>query len=134
TADRKHPGIQGPRHWLRSAPDGARIGFLMMDEAGIVQVWTISPKGGTERPLTRAASGIGSAFTWSPDGSWIAAVVDRQVSRIDADTGRITPLSGPSTETDTIRPEACVVSPDGTQVAFVRHRGGANQICVTSAR
>ena len=43
TADRRHPGIQGPRHWLRSSPDGSRIGFLMKDDRGIVQLWTISP-------------------------------------------------------------------------------------------
>src|SRR5262249_23226548 len=31
TADRLFPGLQGPRHWLRSAPDGSRIAFLMKD-------------------------------------------------------------------------------------------------------
>ncbi|MBO0697214.1 MAG: DUF3748 domain-containing protein, partial [Zavarzinella sp.] len=45
TADRKHPGLQGPRHWLRSAPDGSRIAFLMRDDAGIVQLWTVPPAG-----------------------------------------------------------------------------------------
>ena len=29
TANRRHPGLQGPRHWLRSSPDGAKIAFLM---------------------------------------------------------------------------------------------------------
>ena len=29
TAERKFPGIQGPRHWLRSSPDGSRIAFFM---------------------------------------------------------------------------------------------------------
>ena len=29
TAGRRHPGLQGPRHWLRSSPDGAKIAFLM---------------------------------------------------------------------------------------------------------
>jgi hypothetical protein len=37
TAQRKFPGIQGPRHWLRSSPDGSRIAFLMKDDAGVVQ-------------------------------------------------------------------------------------------------
>src|SRR5207302_6520048 len=46
TTDRKHPGLQGPRHWLRSSPDGSRIAFLMRDDDGIVQLWTVSPNGG----------------------------------------------------------------------------------------
>ena len=46
TADRKFPGLQGPRHWLRSSPDGSRIAFLMKDDAGVVQLWTVSPNGG----------------------------------------------------------------------------------------
>jgi hypothetical protein len=29
TAGRKYPGISGPRHWLRSSPDGSQIAFLM---------------------------------------------------------------------------------------------------------
>ncbi|MEI7782447.1 MAG: DUF3748 domain-containing protein, partial [Planctomycetota bacterium] len=34
TAGRRHPGIQGPRHWLRSSADGERIAFLMRDDDG----------------------------------------------------------------------------------------------------
>ncbi len=34
TADRQYPGVQGPRHWMRSKPDGSLIFFMMMD-AGI---------------------------------------------------------------------------------------------------
>jgi len=52
TAERKHPGLQGPRHWLRSSPDGERIAFLMKDEAGVVQFWTVSPNGGPPRQVT----------------------------------------------------------------------------------
>jgi Tol biopolymer transport system component len=133
TGNRKYPGIQGPRHWLRSSPDGSRIGFLMKDDTGTVQFWMISPDGGSPQQLTRARVGIGSAFTWSPDGNWIAAVVDESASRIDAKTGAATPLSPPSTPDDAIRPEACVVSPNGKQIAYVRRRDETNQICITSA-
>jgi hypothetical protein len=34
TATCSHPGIDGPRHWLRSSPDGSRIAFLMRDDVG----------------------------------------------------------------------------------------------------
>ena len=53
TADRPFPGIQGPRHWLRSSPDGRRIAFLMKDEDGLVQLWTVSPNGGAPAQVTR---------------------------------------------------------------------------------
>ena len=52
TADRRYPGIQGPRHWLRSSPDGSRIAFLMRDDRGIVQLWTVSPNGGEPVQVT----------------------------------------------------------------------------------
>lgn len=68
TADRRHPGLQGPRHWLRSSPDGTRIGCLMRDDAGVVQFFTVDPAGGPPRQVTRDAHGIASSFTWDPDG------------------------------------------------------------------
>ena len=76
TAGRRYPGIQGPRHWLRSSPDGSRIAFLMKDDAGIVQLLTVSPSGGEPRQLTHAPWSIASCFTWSSDGRRIACVVD----------------------------------------------------------
>jgi len=134
TTNRKYPGLQGPRHWLRSSPDGARIAFLAKDDAGVVQLWTISPLGGSPQQLTRNTHDIASAFTWSPDGQWIAHLMDGSVCVTDARTGateRCTESMGLS-----VRPEACVFSPDGRSIAFVRRmREGtveANQIWVVN--
>ena len=132
TEDRKYPGLQGPRHWLRSSPDGNRIGCLMKDDGGIVQFWTVSPDGGEPKQLTNARLGIGSAFTWSPCGTWIAAVVDNCIAKIDSAMGAITTLSPPSTWEDGILPEACVISPNGKQIAYVR-RKNFNRICIIAA-
>ncbi len=136
TAGQKFPGLQGPRHWLRSAPDGSRITFLMKDEAGIVQLWTVPPHGGPPRPLTRNARPVASAFTWSPDGRWIAHVMDNSVCVTDAATGVTTRLTPRSDDARAPRPEACVFSPDGRSIAFVRRvpspDAPANQICVVS--
>jgi hypothetical protein len=55
TTERKFPGLQGPRHWLRSSPDGSRIAFLMKDESGVAQIWTFSPSRETLRVPRRAA-------------------------------------------------------------------------------
>jgi hypothetical protein len=135
TADRRFPGLQGPRHWLRSAPDGSRIAFCTKDDAGIAQLWTVSPNGDLPAQLTHNPWPIASAFTWSPDGAFIAHVMDNSVFATDAVSGqsvrltlRVADDEGPP------RPEACVISPDGTQVAFVRNVGDAtrrfNQIFV----
>lgn len=136
TAGRKFPGIQGPRHWLRSSPDGSRIAFLMRDDAGVAQLWTASPNGGPERQLTRNPWGIASAFTWSPDGRWIAHAADGSICVTDAQTGRTHRLTPRSEAALVPRPEACVFSPDGRQIAYVRRvrqaEGEFNQIFVAT--
>jgi hypothetical protein len=136
TADRPFPGIQGPRHWLRGAPDGSRIAFLMKDDAGVVQLWTVSPAGGPPTQVTRNGSPIASAFTWSPDGRRIAHVMDASICVTDAATGSTRRLTGPSDPPP--RPEACVFSPDGRSIAFLRRirngDGEWNQIFVVGVQ
>jgi hypothetical protein len=136
TAARKHPGIQGPRHWLRSAPDGSRIAFLMRDDDGVAQLWTVSPNGGSPTPLTHNRWPIASAFSWSPEGRLIAHVMDGCVCVTDATTGETTRLTPRGSETNALRPEACVFSPDGRKIACVRSiradGGVSNQICVVA--
>jgi hypothetical protein len=120
TLDRKHPGLQKPRHWTRSSPDGSKIAFLLKDDAGIVQVFAISPNGGHPEQVTHNPWSIASAFTWSPDGKQIACVIDNSVCVTDVATGdtrRVTPRSA---DLDAPRPEACVFSPDGRSIAYVR--------------
>lgn len=126
TDARRFPGLAPvPRHWLRSSPDGAAIAFLMKDDAGVVQLWTVSPKGGEPRQITRNPADIASAFTWHPDGLHIAHVMDGSVCLTRVDTGetrRLTPR--PSDATDFPRPFACVISPDGRRVAYTRSVAG----------
>lgn len=121
TAARKYPGLQGPRHWLRSSPDGSKIAFLMKDDSGTAQLWTISPNGGAPSQLTRNLWPIASTLSWSPDGNYIAHVMDNSVcitSTVSGITKRLTPRSP---DADAPRPEACVFSPDGKHIAFVRN-------------
>lgn len=129
SAGRKYPGLQGPRHWLRSSPDGARIAFLMKDDAGIVQLWTVSPNGGTPAQLTRNEYPIASAITWSPDGQHIAHVMDNSVCVTDANTGATMRLTPRNDDASAPRPEACVFSPDGRKIAFVRRLPSPIQEC-----
>jgi Tol biopolymer transport system component len=120
TADRPFRGVAlAPRHWVRASPDGRQLAFLMKDDAGVVQLWTIAPAGGKPRQLSRGSSGITSSFTWSPDGRSIAHTMDGSVCITEAETGttrRLTPRqpeSGPEAL-------ACVFSPDGRMIAFTR--------------
>lgn len=138
TEGRKYPGIQGPRHWLRSSADGTRIAFLMKDDAGVAQFWTIPPNGGPPAQLTRNPWPIASAFTWSPDGRLIAHVMDNSVCVTDAATGATTRLTPRVDDVTAPRPEACVFSPDGTKVAFVRRLPSpdapANQVFIVNVK
>jgi len=121
-------GIHGPRHWLRSSPDGSRIAFLRKDSRGVVQLFTVSPNGGESVQVTDSEHAVASAFTWHPDGKRIALIMDHSVCLVDATTGvtrRVTPRTD-----DAPLPEACVISPDGARIAFTRHRDGQNRLCV----
>lgn len=137
TTHRKYPGLNGPRHWLHSSRNGEHIAFLMKDDNGIVQLWTISPNGGPPVQLTHNEWPIASAFSWHPDGRSIAHVMDNSVCLTDLDTGRTRRLTPRSSDALAPRPEACVVSPDGKRIAFVRtvpvaQEGGFNQIFVVN--
>jgi len=138
TTDRRFAGIQGSRHWLRSSPDGSQIAFLMKDDGGVVQLWTISPNGGPVRQVTKNPWSVASAFTWSPDGRWIAHIMDNSVCVTEVASGQTRRVTPPAEDAFAPRPEACVFSPSGTMVAFVRRvpspRQPANQICVVGLR
>ena len=127
TTGRRFPGIAGPRHWLRSSPDGSQIALLMRDDAGVVQIFTVSPTArpagdgnATLRQITHDQFPITSAFSWSPCGCWIAYVADGSVFRVVVDTGRSVRLTVRRPAGTGPRPEACVHSPDGRWVAFMR--------------
>jgi hypothetical protein len=136
TANRKHPGVQGPRHWLRSSPDGRQIAFLMKDDDGVVQLWSINPAGGEPRQISRNPWPITSAFTWSPDGRYLAHAGDGSVFLTEAATGKSHRLTPTRPGTEAPRAEACVFAPDGRKIALVRRVAEAgvesNQICVVT--
>lgn len=137
TEERAFPGIAAlPRHWLKCSPDGSQIGFLMKDERGVVQFWTVSPEGGQPRQVTRNSASIASAFTWSSDGSKVAHVMDLSVCVTDVTTGKTVRLTPRNEDpADAPKPFACVISPDDRFVAYTRSVAGSDgrfdQIFVT---
>jgi WD40 repeat protein len=136
TAERRFPGVQGPRHWLRSSPDGSRIAFLMKDDDGVVQLCTVSPNGGQPVRVTKNPWPIASTFTWSPDGRHITHLMDNSVCLTEVATGGTVRLTERFADSESPRPEACVFSPDGRKVAYARRvtsdGGTFNQIFVVA--
>jgi len=134
TSERLFPGIQGPRHWLRSSPDGSRIAFLMKDNSGVVQLWTVATRDGALTQLTNNRWDIASAFSWSPDGAQIAHIMDNSVFLTDAVTGIGERVTERTSARASPLPEACVFSPDGKKIAFMRRMTieniEANQLCI----
>jgi Tol biopolymer transport system component len=92
----------------------------MRDAAGIVQLWTVSPLGGEPEQLTHDPWDIASAFTWSPDGHRVAYIADGSVFVASAETGDSRRLTLKRDAEGAPRPEACVFSPDGRSIAYVR--------------
>jgi Tol biopolymer transport system component len=111
---------------LRTSPDGAQIAFLMKDDSGIVQIWTISPNGGEPRQITHNREDIASAISWSSDGRRIAHVMAGRVCVTDVATGRTQSLTPPRTDVGVPAPLACVFSPDGRYIAYQREVVGAS--------
>lgn len=134
TAERRFPGVAPmPRHWLRASPDGSSVGFLMADDVGVVQLWTVSPRGGEMRQITRNPVGVSSASTWNPDGERIAHVMDGSVCETRLDTGETTRLTARDDSDSAPLALACVYSPDGNQIAYLRPIGEFNQIFVVAS-
>jgi hypothetical protein len=135
TSMRKHPGIGGPRHWPRSNPAGTLIACLMLDDDGITQLWLVSPLGGEPRQLTHGKQEVASAFSFRSDGQYIACVIGESVCEVNVTTGAVSALTATDFPMGLLRPEACVYSPDGSRVAYVRSVASDgqefNQIFVT---
>jgi hypothetical protein len=87
TTERKHPGLQGPRFRLRSSADGSLIYFLMKDDNGIVQIYSVSSIKNTEniitnqplKQITNFKYSVQSQFNLSPDNKYISVVSNNQI-------------------------------------------------------
>ncbi|MPR36085.1 DUF3748 domain-containing protein [Salmonirosea aquatica] len=113
-------GIEGPRHWLRTTPDGTLIGFLAKDPAGLIQLFGISPNGGVPRQLTHQPFSIQTPFNFSPDGHFVAYAADNSIFITDLRDGKPRRLTPPTTDDD--RPINGVVwSHKGDRLAYNRY-------------
>jgi Tol biopolymer transport system component len=121
-------GVQGPRHWLRSSPDGTMIAFLAKDQFGFINAFIVSPNGGPEKQITFNQFDIQSGINFSPDGGYISYVARNAIYVNEVATGKSKQLTGIAAEKD--RPIGAVVwSPEGITLAynrFVENTDGRN--------
>ena len=127
TTTRKFPGIQSPRFWLRSAPDGSEVYFLMKDDAGLVQIFSVSVAGGEIRQITDLPRPVQAQFNVSPDGRSIAVIADNSVWVTDIRSGQLRRLTPRSADAEA--PTVAVVWDNrGKTVAYNRYvRSGKGQ-------
>ncbi|MDF7679572.1 DUF3748 domain-containing protein [Enterobacteriaceae bacterium ESL0689] len=130
THHRRYPGlVNTPRHWVRADPQATAIAFLMRDDAGVVQLWLISPQGEDLRQLTHNNNDIQSAFNWHPSGKWLGFVLDNRLAMCDAHSGKITFLTAEHQSPPVA--DAVVFSPDGKQIAWMEEVDGYRQLWIT---
>lgn len=98
TTDRKFPGMQGPRAWLRTSPDGATVYFLMKDDAGIVQIFSVPVNGGDIRQITSLRHSVQTQFNLSPDGETLAFAAGNAVWKTDVASGISVQLTSQSSD------------------------------------
>lgn len=94
TATHKFPGVQGPRHWLKTSKSGDRIFFYAKSDDGIVQLFSVSPEGGKPVQITHNDFSPDTAFSLSPDDRWIVFGYQNRVYLTELENGTTT-LVGP---------------------------------------
>jgi dipeptidyl aminopeptidase/acylaminoacyl peptidase len=120
TADRKHAGIQGPRYRLRTSPDGSVIYFLMKDDGGVVQVFSVSTTGGSIRQVTNLKHSVQTQFNVSPDGNTLSVVADNSIWFVDASDGQSARVTE-RTEDERRPVSGALWSHDGKTLVFNRY-------------
>lgn len=75
----KYPGVQGPRQWLRSSPDGSSVYYYAKSEDGEVQIFSVSIGNGVSEQITANQFSPDTMFSLSPDGNWLAYGYQQQI-------------------------------------------------------
>jgi TolB protein len=104
------------------APDGKTIAFLS-DREGPPRIFLMAPDGTQQRRLTRRTAGEETDPVWSPDGRYLAYLVDQRVRVRELTSGderELTPLGTADHEP--------AWSPDGRWLAVSRVRGHASDL------
>ncbi len=93
TVDRKFPGVQGPRNWLVSSPDGKFIYAPMRDERGIVQVFQVTTASGSAQQITDLEQSLEGQISLDADGTACGFICDQHICVADIATGITTRIT-----------------------------------------
>lgn len=118
TADRKYPGVRGPRIWMRSAPDGSSLYFVMKDDEGLIQFYAVSPLGGAIKQITHNAFSVTTTFNVSPDGRFLAYGSDNNIYITAIKTGNTQKVTNDRSDAGEV--SSVNWSNDGKMIAFNR--------------
>ena len=94
-ADKKNPGVEGPRHWLRTSKSGDRIFFYAKSDDGVVQLHSVSPNGGEPVQITHNDFSPETGFSLSPDENWVVFGHQNRIYLTEIRSGKTT-LVGPA--------------------------------------
>mgnify|MGYP003536311786 FL=1 len=112
-------GIHGPRHWLRTTSDGALILFMAKDSKNIIQVFSVSPNGGSIKQITFNDFSIQGPLNISPDDQYVSYIADNSVFITGIQTHTSERLTSRSTDKEA--PFGAVIwSNNGQALAFNR--------------
>ncbi len=120
-------GVKGPRHWLRTTPDGGQIFFLAEDNSGFIQIFSVSPNGGEIKQITQNEFSVTSPINVSPDGLYLSYIADQSVMMTEISTGISRQLT-PKYQSPEHLSGAVVWSNDGNKLAFNRYIVGVNGV------
>ena len=128
TTERKHPGLQGPRFRLRSSADGSLIYFLMKDDNGIAQIYSVSSAENTKNTITNQSLkqitdfkySVQSQFNLSPDDKYISVVSNNQIYLVRMQDGSTTSIGKRYSEREAPI-NGVHWSPDGKSLIYNRY-------------
>ena len=128
TTERKHPGLQGPRFRLRSSADGSLIYFLMKDDNGIAQIYSVSSAENTKNTITNQSLkqitdfkySVQSQFNLSPDDKYISVVSNNQIYLVRTQDGSTTSIGERYSEREAPI-NGVHWSPDGKSLIYNRY-------------
>ena len=126
TQDEPFPGVSGPRFWPVGDADGSSVAVYRRDAAGRVRLCVVAVADdrpparpvGEWRFVTSGAFEPTSAFTWSPAAPLVAFAADGSVFVADVRTNAETRIT--ERRDDGPTHHACVFSPDGRRIAYMR--------------
>ncbi len=120
TQNRKYPGVQGPRQWLRSSPDGKAVYFCMQDNQGEVQIYKVAPDSGEIGQVTNNSFSLDTSFSLSSDGNYLAYGYEEGIFITDVSNGKTHRVLSDSEDSSNIGLSNINWSNNGYQIVYNR--------------